>query len=112
MASEWSQFLISAVRHNPAHTHITEVEVREHTAGKISAPTHVWTREMVVAILEQENSSVETIYESDEGNSESEDGKRWRHGALVRIVTIDAEKFIRTNNDQTKKDNLGNLPPF
>jgi len=33
-------------------------------------------------------------------------------GADVGVITIDGEKYIRTERDKTQKDNLGQLPRF
>ena len=35
-----------------------------------------------------------------------------KKGEDVHIVKVDDEKFIRTDKNETKKDNLGNLPEF
>ena len=37
---------------------------------------------------------------------------RWIKGASVGTVTIEGEKYIRTDADRTKKDNLDRLPQF
>ncbi len=37
---------------------------------------------------------------------------KWVQGANVEVITVDGEKYIRTDRDKTKKDNLGQLPRF
>jgi hypothetical protein len=47
-----------------------------------------------------------TIYE------DPSDTSKWNYGAEVRVVTIDGTRFIRTDADSTKADDLGSLPRF
>lgn len=37
---------------------------------------------------------------------------KWAKGATVITVTIDSQEFIKTRRDNTKRDNLDNLPMF
>lgn len=37
---------------------------------------------------------------------------RWHKGEDVRVVTINGERYIRTDNNSVKADNLGNLPEY
>ena len=36
----------------------------------------------------------------------------WKLGAKVGIVTVECQKYIRTEADALATDNLGNLPRF
>jgi hypothetical protein len=101
MTDKWADYLISAVRYNAAGTHIEKVRVHVDNADSVG-PASEWTRSKVIAQLEAGYSFV-TILKSN--------GK-WQKGATVRIVVIHGEKFIRTDADQTKEDNLGGLPRF
>jgi hypothetical protein len=51
-----------------------------------------------------DGSTYMTIYKNPDGT--------WKKGAPVRVVKIDGDKYIRTDADNTKKDNLGALPRF
>jgi hypothetical protein len=101
MTDKWADYLISAVRYNAAETHIEKVRVHVDNGDSVG-PASEWTRAKVIAQLEAGYSFV-TILKSN--------GK-WQKGATVRIVVIHGEKFIRTDADQTKEDNLGSLPRF
>jgi hypothetical protein len=101
MAEKWADYLISAVRYNAAETHIEKVRVHVDNGDSVG-PASDWTRAEVIARLEAGYTFV-TIFK--------QDGK-WQKGAEVRVVTIHDEKFIRTDADRTKEDNLGNLPRF
>lgn len=102
MADKWADYLISAVRYNEAETHIEKVRVHSDNGESVGSASE-WTRAEVVSRLEAGYSFV-TIFKKSDGN--------WRKGATVRIVVIHGEKFIRTDADQTKEDNLGSLPRF
>ena len=102
MTEKWADFLISKVQYNAAETHIVKVLLHEDLGDVISRGTEE-TRGTVVAHLDG-GRTVMTIYRGAEG--------KWTRGAEVRVVNIGGEKFIRTDRDATKKDNLGNLPRF
>lgn len=38
--------------------------------------------------------------------------KRWEPKADVHVLEVDGEKFIRTDKNRVKSDNLGELPDF
>ncbi len=60
-------------------------------------------RSSVVADIEGGN----TVMTATKGN----DGKYYK-GAEVHVVKIDGVKYIRTDANTVKKDNLGNLPQY
>ena len=101
MSDKWADYLISAVRYNAAATHIEEVQVRLDEDTKVGGPS-TWSRSKVVEKLEAGYTFV-TIYRANE---------KWDKGAEVRVIVIDREKFIRTDSDQIKEDNLEDLPTF
>lgn len=100
MATNWSDYCISAVRLNRARTHIDAVKVHPDLGEKLGSG-EVWTRQQVVLAIEQ-SYTFATVWKSTEGN--------WRFGAAVNIVRVGSEKFLRTDRDQLKADNLDNLP--
>ena len=103
MATKWADYLISAVRYNYDGSHIDQVRSHPDNGATVGAGTEV-TRAQVVRLLESGSTFV-TITWSPTSNS-------WNRGAEVRVVTISGEKFIRTDRDATKRDNLGQLPTF
>jgi hypothetical protein len=48
--------------------------------------------------------TVATIYRGQDGN--------WHKGADVMVVTREGEPYIRTDSDNKREDNLGELPRF
>ena len=101
MTEKWADYLISAVRDNAAGTHIEQVQIRLDEGDKISGPS-TWSRSKVIEKIDAGHTVI-TIFRPNGS---------WDKGARVRVVTIDGEKFIRTDADRTKRDNLGALPTF
>ena len=40
------------------------------------------------------------------------EGTTWTKQAEIHVLEVDGEKFIRTDRNRTKSDNLGELPDF
>jgi hypothetical protein len=97
-----SNYLITAVRYNNSEAHI--VKVRTHTDnGDSMGPVVDLERATVVNRIES-GGSFKTAYKQSDGT--------YRRGAEVRVVTIEGTKYLRTDADRIKKDNLGSLPRF
>lgn len=101
MTTTWADYLISKVRYNERETHIVRV-IAHIDKGETLGPGVERTREEIVGLLGVGYTFV-TIFKQ---------AGTWRQGAPVRVVTIDGEKYIRTDADNTKADNLGELPRF
>jgi hypothetical protein len=101
MAEKWADYLISQVRYNSAGTHIEKAMSHVDNGDSVGVGTEV-TRQTVVTRLES-GSTYATITKSD--------GK-WHKGASVYVITVEGVKYIKTVADNTKKDNLGDLPRF
>jgi hypothetical protein len=100
--AKWADWLISAVRYDDDHSRI--VKVRAHLdKGDTVGSAQEQTRAEVVRSVEGGQTYC-TIVKGTDG--------KWKRGEDVRVITIDGEKFIRTDANRTKKDNLGNLPEF
>ena len=44
--------------------------------------------------------------------NEKQDGNGWIFGEDIHVVNVDGEDFVRTDQNKTKQDNLGELPEF
>ncbi len=99
---KWADYGISAVRYNSERTHIQKVEVREDQDDKFG-PAQEWTRTQVVTAIERGISFVTILRDSE---------RRWQQGQAVHIVTVNGAKYLRTDQNSTARDNLGNLPDF
>ena len=102
MPDKWSDYLISAVRYNATGSHIDEVRVHVDNGDTVGSGTSK-TRDTVISQLSA-GTTFATIYKNSDG--------KWNLGASVEIVTIEGTKYIKTVPDNTKKDNLGDLPRF
>jgi hypothetical protein len=101
VADKWADYLISAVRYNAANTHIEKVKVHEDQGDKVGSGSE-WTRKEVIDSLEAGNTFMTIFLKSGS----------WHKGSEVRIIIIGGEKFIRTDADEIKEDNLEDLPRF
>jgi len=94
-------YWISEVCYNPQKTHISSVKIYQD--GHISSGNHsIWSRQNVVTAIKNGH---------DIWTMTKERGK-WIKGAKVQIVPVEGTEYIKTVNDSTPKDNLGNLPKF
>ncbi len=102
--AKWADYLISAVRYVETKTtkHISHIKVHRDLGDSVGE-SEIWSREDVVNAIDL-NSTFITIFE--DGNN------TFKKGAEVEKIRINNEWFITTEPDQTKKDNLGNLPEF
>ena len=62
-----------------------------------------WARSKVVSEIGNNKTFITTI-RSDKGE--------WARGEDVRIITVNNTKYLRTDKNNTEKDNLGKLPEF
>lgn len=100
--AKWADYLISKVEFNAADTHIVKVEVYPDNGDKLGTKTE-FIRQTVIALIDK-GYTFSTIFKNSDGN--------WRQGARVITVTIEGVRYIKTRADNTKKDNLDNLPRF
>lgn len=101
--SKWADFLISAVHYKETKDRkfIQSVMVHEDQGDTVSKPFVLERLEVVKKI--EEGLTFCTIYKKD---------NKWIRGEDVHIVVIKNVKYIRTDNNNTPMDNLGNLPEF
>ena len=97
--NHWADFVITAVRYDANHHRIIGLLVRRDEGDHLSTGSE-WSREQVVAMIEAGYSFV---------TAKSRDGQ-WYRGANVHVVEVDGEKFIRTDRNAQRADNLGALP--
>ena len=97
---KWANYLISAVRYNPQHTHILKIQ-RHLDTGEGVATLKIINRMIVVNDL-QLVKTYKTIFKNNQG--------QWNQGEDVRL--IESTGFITTDPNCTTRDNLENLPEF
>ena len=100
--AKWADYLISAVHYDSEETHIEKVKEHEDKGETVGGASIV-SRKDVVKKLKHGNTYI-TIYKDSDN--------KWKKGEDVHVVKIDGEEFIRTDKNQKKEDNLGELPEF
>lgn len=99
MATKWSDQCISSVRFNQSRTHIDAVRVHPDLGDSLGTGV-IWSRQQVITNLELGLTFTTVVFR---------DGK-WSRGADVNIVYVGSEKYLRTDSNKSRADNLGNLP--
>ena len=89
------------MKYNRDHTAIVEVAVRPDLGENFGDPQKV-ARADVVAAIEKGRTFV-TVYSREGKSAKGED---------VRVVTVQGQKYLRTDNNSIKADNLGALPEY
>lgn len=100
--AKWADYCISRVHYNEKHTHIITVEAMPDDGSDNLGKKVEFTREDVVARIDKGETFV-TIVKKD---------SKYQKGEDVRIVKINGVKYIRTDQNQTESDNLGELPEY
>lgn len=91
---------------NAEDTRINEVRAMMLTDNGLSLPLG-YDREDVIQSLNNNDEWYTCLLK------EERDGKKiWTKKAVIHIVEIDGENFIRTDRNKIKSDNLGELPEF
>jgi hypothetical protein len=100
--AKFTDWFISAVRYDDDHSCIVKVRAHPNNDDKVGTLTEQLRSTVVLKLRTGETYS--TILKKPDGG--------WRIGEDVRVVKIGDEYFIRTDANNTKKDNLGELPGF
>ena len=104
LMAKWADFGITHKRMNKQNTHIDKVKVFPNPDEQVDPVVEVkFSRSEVIDRLRQGTTFI-TVYKDSEG--------RYRRGETVRTVLINKIEFIKTLDDKTIKDNLGELPDF
>ena len=96
----WADFLITCTTHDSTGHRIVSVGAVPDL-GDITGPGATWTRDLVIKAIERGFSFRTAPRGTD---------SKLTKGALVEVVTIHGEKFLRTDRNAVKADNLGALP--
>jgi len=103
MATKWADYLISAVQYTSTGSNIAKVRVHPDNGDTVGSGVET-LRSHVVRRLES-GRTYATITRDDADGT-------WRRGSDVGVVSVDGEKYIRTDRNKIKNDNLGRLPRF
>lgn len=97
-------YVITKVSYDNDHSRITHVKRAEYdnSTNKFGTRTEI-SRQSVVE-------SIESGYDYYTVPPDGDGGYTW--GDSVGVISIDGEKFIRTDGNKVKEDNLGGLPEY
>lgn len=99
---KWADYCISAVSYSEDPKHIKEAKVHKDKGGTIG-PGKTWSRSQIVSSIESEHSFITIL--------RSEDGK-FERGEDVHVIKVNGKEYIRTDKNEIKEDNLGDLPEY
>lgn len=99
--AKWADYGISAVRYDANDEYIESVKVHPDNGDTIGSPD-IWNRKNVLGKMDT-GKTFTTILKN---------GDKWKKGQDVHILTVDGRRFLRTDANKKKKDNLENLPQF
>ncbi|AKF86464.1 hypothetical protein MFUL124B02_27260 [Myxococcus fulvus 124B02] len=90
------------VKYDNDHAKIVEVEVRPDRGEDFGDAQKV-RRQDVVSAIDDQNVTFVTVYLKDGKHTKGED---------VRVVMVGNEKYLRTDTNSIRADNLGSLPEY
>lgn len=93
-------FCISAVRYDSENQHIEWVKVHEDKGATIG-PARQVPRAFVADLIRLEKATFQTVIKMSNGN--------FANGAHIHVID---DIYLTTDRNNTKRDNLGNLPTF
>ncbi|OFI07465.1 hypothetical protein CLOACE_02940 [Clostridium acetireducens DSM 10703] len=97
-----AEYGIYEVHYDDDHAKIEEVHAYKITDNSTDGK-HTFSRDEVISKIEA-NNKVITLIKKDNGN--------WERGSEVIVYEVDNEKFIKTERNSKKEDNLGELPEY
>lgn len=71
--------------------------------GDKGGPASESSRREVIANIKNKKTYI-TIYKGHDN--------KWKNGEAVQIIVVDEIEYIRTDQNQTRSDNLGDIPEF
>ena len=96
--SKWADYLISCCIYDD--NHIVKAGVHKDNVDSVDNKV-IKKRRWIVNKLENDYTFC-TIYRGQ--------NDKWKKGANVNIIKVDQEKYLRTDSNKLKCDNLGELP--
>jgi hypothetical protein len=100
--AKWADYSIVAVKRGRDGSSIAEVKVFPDNGETFGAAQFANRQEVINAI--GRGTTFVTAYMKQD--------QKWYRGADVHVVEVEWQKYIRTDKNATKADNLGNLPEY
>lgn len=102
MTTKWADYLISQVRYNDKHSHITDVIVHVDNGATVGNGNS-YKREWVIEKINGNNSFCTILKDADD---------KWKKGQEVIKDRVHSNDYITTKPNGSAKDNLENLPEY
>ena len=99
---KWADYCIWTKHYDLEHKRIVNVKLFPDKEDGLGTESE-WTRTQVVSAIEAGTAFVTILKKPD---------KNFKRGQDVHIITVDGVKYIRTDQNKTKADNLENLPEY
>ena len=99
---KWADYLISAVRYDDDHTHITHLK-RHADDGETVGKGESIKRLSIVTSIDSGNTYCTITKSSND---------KWQKGDDIHIFKVNKEKYLRTDGNSNTGDNLGSLPEY
>jgi hypothetical protein len=100
--AKWADYGVSAVRYDADEQYIEKVRVHVDNGDTIGSG-EAWNRQDVVSKLDN-GKTFTTIIQGSDG--------KWKKGQDIHIITVDGRRYLRTDANRGKSDNLESLPRF
>lgn len=97
-----SEYWVSHKRMNDSETRIVKVKAMKRTEEGLESPK-VFNRTDIIESLENDN----YWYTCSQKNEST-----WTRKEEIHIIELNGERLIRTDRNEIKEDNLGELPSF
>ncbi len=104
--AKWADYAITEVKFNNDRTHINYVK-RYKDMGNNFDDLQTKTRQNIIYDIHDGVTYITAFKKKDK------DGKyQGTKGSPVKVIEIDGAKYIKTESNNSKRDNLDNLPEF
>ena len=100
--AKWADYLISAVRYNADHTHISQLKAHKDNDDTVGTG-EVYERQAIVDAINNGTSFI-TVFKNSIGN--------WAKGQKVYVIKVQGVSYLKTVDNGKEEDNLENLPEF
>lgn len=100
--NKWADYCISAIRYDINKNRIIKTKIHKDNSDSIGNEEE-WTRTQVISAIEDGKTFV-TITRNNNNS--------WIKGQDVHVITVNNNKYIRTDKNSKEADNLENLPEF
>jgi hypothetical protein len=97
---KWADYLVSGVRTSPDPKYIDSVECHSDFGCVVCENMTLSRMDLIVNI--KKGTTYATVFRTAIG--------KWRKGQQIRLINIDGQEFLRSDNNNEASDNLDDVP--